>query len=191
MEDFDLIQKYLAGRDETVFGILVDRYKDRVFRLALSVLGPYHEEEAQDVTQETFVRVYRKLEDFRGECAFGTWLYRIAYNQASSHRQNARNRRPHVSVEVLHALPGPDEETNPFVQVSKAEQRCVIRAALENLPEVYRLVLNMFYWMDCSVQEIAEYLAAPEGTVKAYLHRGRQRLHEILEKRGWENAEAL
>src|SRR5262245_55253730 len=136
MEDFDLIQKYLASRDEAVFGILVDRYKDRVFRLALSVLGPYHEAEAQHVAQETFVRMHRKLENFRGECAFATWLYRIAYNQAKSDRQHARNRRPHISADALRTLPGSEMETDPFVQASNAEQRRMIRAALEDLPEL-------------------------------------------------------
>ncbi len=190
-EDSALIQKYLESRDEILFKALVERYQERVFRLVLSVLGPYAQAEAQDVAQDVFVRVYRQLPNFRGECAFVTWVYRIAYNQALTHKQRARARMPHVPIDAPAAQALFAGEADPYVHAAQTERRAQVLACMERLPEVYRTTLNLFYWMERSVEEISAYLGAPAGTVKSYLHRGRQKLYEELKKQGWRDEDGL
>lgn len=106
------------------FEVLVDRYKDRVFRLAVSIVGPGYAAEAEEVAQEAFLRAYRSLDHFRGESAFGSWLYRITYNLAIDAKRKARMRYPHVGEEALQ-----NRATalgNPFSELAenRAARRC-------------------------------------------------------------------
>jgi RNA polymerase sigma-70 factor (ECF subfamily) len=182
MEDSQIIEEFLRTSDEDLFELLVERYKDRVFRLALSILGPYCAAEAEEVTQEVFVIVYKQLETFRRESRFGTWIYRIAYNRAIDAKRGARRRHPHVPVEALQGFPD-RSNPSPLTIAEKAEQRQVVRNCMEQLPDLYRSVLHLHYWMDCSIEEIGEFLGIPPGTVKSYLHRGRQRLYARMQKK--------
>jgi len=157
------------------FRELVEAYQHRVFRLVCSVLGPYRDADAEDVTQEVFLRVYRQLGQFRGDASLGTWIYRIARNLAIDTRRQARFRLPHLTEAALERMPAPADST---------VDRAVIAAALESLPEVYRTLLYLYYWQDASVEEAAEVTGLPPGTVKSYLARGRHRIEAELAKRG-------
>ncbi len=150
--------------------------------LVASVLGPHGDLDAQEVAQEVFVRVHEKLETFRGEARFGTWLYRLAYNRALEHRRRARIRLPHVSWDQL-------EDAAPSSRCDLArdqERHELVERLVEDLPGVYRTVIHMHYWLECPVGEIAETLGVPSGTVKSYLSRARQRLRERAKAEGIE-----
>src|SRR5256712_11805287 len=123
MDDSDLIREYLETGDSALFAQLAAKYQDRVFRLAVSILGPGFEPEAEEVAQEVFVLVYRHLSSFRLESRFGTWLYRIAYNRAIDTRRTARLRRPHVDDEALAPLPAVCEGSDPPAHVQNLEPR--------------------------------------------------------------------
>ncbi len=183
-DDAVLVREFLASRDPAPFRHLVDRYKDRVFRLVVSTLGPGREAEAEEVAQEVFVTVFRELPKFRMESRFGTWLYRIAYNRAIDCKRTPRLCREHCSDDVLAVLPADGERANPFAAAAESERRRAVAAALDELPDMYRSVLNLYYWMEHSIAEIAELLGVSEGTVKSYLHRARQTLEAHLRKRG-------
>lgn len=163
------------------FDVLVARHRDRVFRVALSVLGPGAEADAEDVAQEVFVRAFRRLGSFRGDSQLGTWLYRVSFNLAVDYRRRARRRGETVGDGVLETLPA--AVGDPDRAARQAESERVVRRLLDTLPESQRAALHLHYWMGHTVVEIAELLNTPEGTVKAHLHRGRERLRVVLEER--------
>lgn len=172
MDDRDAI------RDPEGFRRFVEAYSGRVFRLVASILGPWRDADAEDVVQEVFLRAYQRLDQFRGEAAIGTWLYRIAWTQAVNRKRAARLRLPHVPLEAIAEAPSETEEMTSMLA------RREVAAAVEDLPDLYRTVLFLHYWMGCSVAEIGELLQAPGGTIKSYLSRARARLRLRLEKGG-------
>lgn len=167
--------------DVSDFRALVERHQASVLRLVSSILGPFRDIDAEDVAQDVFVRAHAKLGQFRGEAAFGTWLYRIAYSVALNRRRLARIRLPHVAVDVLAQLETAD---SPHDSAVAAERASRLAAALELLPDLYRTVIYLHYWQESSVDEIASLLGAPQNTVKSYLFRGRARLAQLLKEEG-------
>jgi RNA polymerase sigma-70 factor (ECF subfamily) len=172
------VQARESIRDPEEFRRFVEAYSARVFRLVASILGPWRDAEAEDVVQEVFLRAWQRLDQFRGESSIGTWLYRIAWTQALNRKRTARLRLPHLPLETLAESPSKEQEMTSVIE------RREVAAAVEELPDLYRSVLLLHYWMGCGVAEIGELLPAPEGTVKSYLSRGRDRLRAILEKGG-------
>lgn len=180
-DDGTLVASYLSTRDPTVFRVLVDRHAASVLRLVSSILGPFRDTDAEDVAQDVFVRAHDKLGQFRGDAQFGTWLYRIAYSVALNRRKLARLRLPHVAVDALAQLAAPE---TPHDEAVAAERAAHLAAAVESLPDLYRTVVYLHYWLECSVEQIARYIAAPENTVKSYLFRARTRLAKVLIEKG-------
>jgi RNA polymerase sigma-70 factor (ECF subfamily) len=179
-DDRDLIRGFLEGHDEECFGALVARYRDRVLRLAASILGPGAGMEAEDVTQEVFVQVHRKLGTFRSESAFSTWLYRIAQRRALELRRRARYRHPHTHDAVLAGLAATTDDDGLTAAVARQRQ-LALYSAVEALKEPLRSTIYLHYWLDESIESIAELKGARPGTIKAQLHRGRKRLGTFLE----------
>lgn len=170
-----------AGAVSAPFDELVARHRDRVFRVALSVLGPGSEADAEDVAQETFLRLHRSLSTgrarFRGESRIGTWLYRVAFNLAVDLTRKRVRRGETAGDETLGTLPAGDD---PHGSARSAERARSVARLLSTLPESHRAALHLHYWMGHTVVEIAELLDVPPGTVKARLHRGRKKLREAL-----------
>ena len=161
--------------DHNAFEILVREYRDRVLNVAWRIVSDA--DAAQDVAQETFIKAYQQLPRFRGKSKFGTWLYRIAVNEARAHlrAQHRRQARWEKQGALEAAQPVPPEV---------GEQAGPIVALLQELPEKQRIALALFYLQELSVAEIAQAVRAPTGTVKAWLSRGRQRLRELAQERG-------
>lgn len=182
--DTELVRRYLDSGDLRYFDELVVRYRDRVMRLVLSVLGPEWANDAEDVVQEAFLRAHDRLAGFRGESRFGTWLYRVAYNRALDHRRAAgrRARRARESVEDPASAQG--VESSAGQRLLSEERGRSVRTALERVPQPYRAALHSYYWLELPVAEIAELLGVAPGTVKSYLHRGRARLARLLSEGG-------
>jgi RNA polymerase sigma-70 factor, ECF subfamily len=181
VDDESAVFAYVQTRAPELFRLLVERHYARVLRLVASLLGPHADLDAQEVTQDVFLRAHERLDNFRGEARFATWLYRLAYNRTVEHRRRARIRLPHVSDEALRKL-----AIDPMGEELAHERQQVVARLLEELPDVYRTVINMHYWLDCSVDEIAETLGVPPGTVKSYLSRARARLREHARAAGIE-----
>lgn len=182
--DSDLVARAAAG-DEQAFTELVDRHRDRVFRLAVSILGQEFVGEAEEVTQEVFLRVHSALKSYRGEAKFGTWLYRVAYHQTLNLKARIRFTAPHLGDEMLaaRAAEGPDA----FARLAQARRDAAVADCVARLPEVYQSALRLHYWMGESVAGIAILLGVAENTVKSYLFRARQLLQKMLEERGVES----
>ena len=179
-----LVERYRESADDAAFAEIVRRYRGPVFRLAVSILGQPFAPEAEDVAQDVMLRVHQALGTFRGDAKLGSWIYRIAFNQALNVKARVRFRAPHVSDEALAAAPSHDR--SPDDQLQDERRRAAVLACVGELPEVYQSALRLYYWLGASVGEIAVMLDAPENTVKSYLHRARQLLHAQLSERGFD-----
>jgi RNA polymerase sigma-70 factor, ECF subfamily len=182
VSDDHLVSRCRNQQDHAAFGELVTRYRDRVFRLAVSILGQDFVPDAEDVAQEVFVRVHHSLASYRGDAAFGTWLYRITFNHALNVKARMRYRAPHVTTDVLMAAAATTPSPDQYIDEGRRQQ--AVRACIDELPEVYQSALRLHYWLGASMGEIAIMLDAPENTVKSYLHRARRLLHAMLRQRG-------
>jgi RNA polymerase sigma-70 factor (ECF subfamily) len=176
-----LIQRCIAG-DAAAFEPLVEKYRQRVWRLAYQVL--HDREEAWDVAQEAFVRAFHSLPSFRGQSAFYTWLFRITVNVATDrHRQRGAQARafgPERVSEEEWARTTPDPGGGPEQQAARKEQRERIRSALDALPPKARTIIMLSDVEGLSYREIAEVLNCPIGTVMSRLHNARKRLKVLL-----------
>jgi RNA polymerase sigma-70 factor (ECF subfamily) len=181
--DGDLVARAAAG-GEQAFALLVERYRERVFRLAVSILGQGFVGEAEEVTQEVFLRVHHALPSFRGEASFGTWLYRVTFNQTVNLKARVRFKAPHLSDDVLadRATSDPDALT----QLARARRDAAVADCIGRLPDAYQSALRLHYWLGESVADIATLLDVPPNTVKSYLFRARQLLQSMLRERGYD-----
>ena len=167
----------LTEVEERRFEEILRAHQERVFRVALSVLGAGKRAEAEDVTQEVFLRLYRALPGFRGESLLSTWLYRVAFHAAIDVRRQPRLRRSHVSFEEG-TLPPAEPSWRPAARDPLETAR--LEHEIERLPDVERSIVRLHYWMGYTVAEIGGLLALPQGTVKSHLHRARRRLARML-----------
>jgi RNA polymerase sigma-70 factor (ECF subfamily) len=176
----DLVKCSQRG-DAKAFARLVAETQGGVYNLAYNVLRNH--EDAQDATQEVYLRVWRALPGFRAESKFTTWLYRLAINACLNRRRQLRTQLHVVdSEEVLQRVAAPGSD--PMAVTLDSERAARLWAAVDHLPEKYRLVIGLFYQEQRSYQEIAEMLALPVGTVKAHLNRARAALARSLRQRG-------
>lgn len=184
--DDHLIAGLRAG-DEAAYEALLGRFQQPVFNLVSRLLKDTGE--ACDVVQEVFLKVFRKIDFFRGDSSLKTWIYRIAVNEAHNHgRWNGRHRRQEVGLEggedsrgYCDTLPAPGG--SPFDYVLDRERHRLIEAALAELSPSFRSVVVLRDVEDLSYEEIAEILDVPLGTVKSRILRGREALRRELEKR--------
>jgi RNA polymerase sigma-70 factor (ECF subfamily) len=180
-DDGTLVRRCQAG-DLAAFEPLVEKYRQRVWRLAYEILRD--REEAWDCVQEAFVRAYQSLASFRGQSAFYTWLFRITVNVATD-RYRARGAR----ARAFGAEPVPEEEWErtlvdgeaaPDREAIRAQQRHRIRQALDALPPKSRTIIMLSDVEGLSYREMADVLNCPIGTVMSRLHNARQRLRALL-----------
>jgi RNA polymerase sigma-70 factor (ECF subfamily) len=178
------------GGDRGAFEELVVRHQDRAYSLALHMcLGDTLE--AQDLTQEAFLRAYRNIRNFRGDSAFYTWLFRIVVNTCLDGRRRRLRWeslfplwRPraeqHDETDELEAHPDPAPGSDPLAMLSSKELSTELRKALEALPPRQRMALQLKVIHGMSLKEIAELMEAAEGTVKSHLFRATHRLQQAL-----------
>ena len=178
-DDAQLIDETLAGKSEE-FGQLVRKYQDRLYNTILHVVGC--REDARDVVQDAFVQAFVKLDTFQRSSAFYTWLYRIAFNVAVSHR---RRKRAILSVERTREVTGDepiDDGDAPGDRLEQTERSRQVRQALARLSEDHRAVLVLREIDGCCYETIADILDLPVGTVRSRLHRARLQLRDQLQE---------
>lgn len=181
--DTELIRRHLEG-DEQASQALIAKYQDMVYNLAWRMLG--NGEEARDAAQDTFLSALDSLPGFRGECAFSTWLYRIAVNGCIA-RSRLRKRRlaTEASIDDRNLQVQYPADTSPLSLelVERQERDIRLHRTIAELPEVYRAVIVLHYFQDLAHEEMARVLSIPTGTVKVRLFRARRLLHRKLRAR--------
>ncbi len=180
--DQDLVER-VQGGDKTAFDLLVRKYQHRVVKLVMRYMRD--PADAEDVTQEAFIKAYRALPQFRGESAFYTWLYRIAINTA----KNAAVARSRSPVEYDLDLQNSDESyelqarmadhDTPEALAMAEEIRMVVEAAIDSLPEELRTAIVLRELDGQSYEAIAATMACPVGTVRSRIFRAR----EVIDRR--------
>jgi RNA polymerase sigma-70 factor (ECF subfamily) len=174
IDEIELIELALDG-DRDSFSQLMHRYAGAVYGLAYRMLG--NAQDAEDASQEIFLRAYANLARFDRSRRFSTWLLSIASNHCVDRLR--RQRYSWLTLDdVAYTLP--DTQRGPEAQALQQEQRKTVQRALEQLPENYRLVTVLRYWQDLSYQEIAEVTGLTESTIKTRLHRARHMLAGTL-----------
>jgi RNA polymerase sigma-70 factor (ECF subfamily) len=181
VDENDLIASAAAG-DQGAFRCLVEMHQVRVHRL----LSRFTRDpgELEDLVQEVFVKVFRKLDSFQHDSAFYTWLYRIAVNTATDYLGRLHRRRLHL-VETdaeLDAVRQHEKTAGSAEPLLAEELRRVTRAVLDTLPEKYRTILVLREYEDLSYTDMASVLQCSLGTVESRLFRARQRFKEALER---------
>lgn len=186
--DLELVAASRAGGAEA-FRALVERYQDRIYNTVFRLAG--NEEDARDIAQETFLRVYENLGRFRGESAFYTWIFRIAVNQALTHRrQTARLRTVQAGDDPPEEAPlgGTQaarlQAARPEEEMERREREAEVAEALAYLDADHRAAVVLRDIEGLDYEQIAAVLDVPPGTVKSRIHRARlllrQRLKDVL-----------
>lgn len=165
---------------------LVQSQQHYVYSIAMSVLK--HPEDAADLTQEAFIRLFRTITQYHGESRFTTWLYRLVVNLCRDELRRRGRQLPispplidEEEIDRLTAVADDDRWIDPVRALDSQELRVQIRQALSQLEEPYRLVLVLYYFEDMRYSDIAEILDMPLNTVKSHIRRGKERLVTILE----------
>lgn len=175
-----LIERTRRG-EVAAFEDLVDRHRQIVFRTAARIVGP---DEAEDVTQDAFLRAYHRLDQFRGTAAFRTWLLQIAQNAALNTLAHARRRptepgRDGIDIDVV---PDHDPVRQPASELERRERQERLELKLKLLRTEYRSLLVLRDLEGLSYTEIADVLDMPLGSVKGRLHRARSELIDLLRR---------
>lgn len=187
LDDITLVQRVRSG-DRQAFGVLVGRYQDRVFNLVLRMVS--RRAEAEEIAQEAFLKALERIDQFKGNSRFYTWLFRIAANLAISNQRRRQRVRFHSMTRDEDDAPVADSLTaelaqqrspDPVTAAVASETRSIVAEALATLEEPFRVVLVLRDMQDMDYAEMAEVLDVPVGTVKSRLFRARRLLRELLE----------
>ena len=179
--DQELIVR-VQGGDKRAFDALVRKYQHKLFRLISRYI--HDPEEALDVTQETFIRAYRALPNFRGDAGFYTWLYRIGINMAKNHLA-VLARLPDGSVDVQEAErseidPRLKDNDSPEALTVRDEIEHAVALALDELPEDLRTAITLRELRGLTYEEVAQVMGCPVGTIRSRIYRARAAIDERL-----------
>ncbi|MCB2178736.1 sigma-70 family RNA polymerase sigma factor [bacterium] len=177
-EETALVRRAQHG-DQSAFEEIVRRNARYVYNLALRLTQ--NPQEADDLSQEAFVRVWKALPNFRTEARFRTWLYRIVTNLCYDRLPKLRKELAALDNDLLDQAPLPRQNQPEHALLTKEEQMRLY-TTIENLPQHYRLLITLRHLQELSYTEIAEATGQPLGTVKAGIYRARQFLRERLEE---------
>lgn len=183
VDDDQQLVKRVQNGDKRAFDLLVLKYQHRILGLVVRFVHDPHE--AQDVTQEAFIKAYRALANFRGDSAFYTWLYRIAINTAKNHLVS-RNRRPPSSdvdssdAEFYDGDHGLKDMASPERLMLRDEIDETVQHSIKQLPENLRRALTLREFDGLSYEDIATVMQCPVGTVRSRIFRAREAVDDAL-----------
>ena len=174
----DLIERCLAG-DQQAWEEIVRRHWRKVFNVAYKFVGRH--DEAEDLTQDIFLKIFKALHTFDRRANFQTWLVSISRNLCIDHYRSVRKERETIARDVDASLLAPvSRDRGPYAEMEHTDLRQLIRRALAELPTTLREAVVLRDLQEFSYQEIADRLALPEGTVKSRINRGRLELARQL-----------
>ena len=180
VDEATLIRRTLAG-DRHAFRWLIKSHERLVFSIVWKIVR--NQQDAEDISQEVFLKVYEKLNTFNQESKLSTWIARIAYNEALSKLRKRDALHASFDVEDEAFRERLDAGTfTPAEALEAGEVKTVVQAAIEQLPTQYRTLIELFHMQELSYAEVVEITGMPEGTVKNYLYRARNLLKEMIQK---------
>ncbi|MFN0206553.1 MAG: RNA polymerase sigma factor [Planctomycetota bacterium] len=169
-----------ADERDAAFRVLVERYKSRVFNLCFKVLR--NVTDAEDAAQDTFLKTYKKLESFRGDASFFSWLYLIALNTARDRLSSIHHRRLTRSRDITEFEPmPPPAQDRPDTALEREDMRNLARKALAKVPPHFRSVLILREFEGLQYKEIAAILGTTVGTVTSRVNRARESFKKFME----------
>jgi len=185
-EDNELVSRCLQG-DSTAFNHIVDKYQQRIYNIAFRMTNNH--DDALDLAQESFIRIYRALASYKGESAFSTWIHRIASNVCLDELRK-KKRQPLVALSTDATMSGEEgeysiefaagDEDTPEQHLLRNEVRREIALALSQVSPEHRIVLVLRDIQGYSYEEMAEIIGVNVGTIKSRLNRARIALREVL-----------
>jgi RNA polymerase sigma factor (sigma-70 family) len=177
LSDAALIERCLR-KDNSAWEQIVARFRRKVFHIAYKFTGKY--DDAEDLTQEIFLKVFRSLEKFHRDADFSTWLSSVARNYCIDHYRASKREREVVVEDLLAFDRAPASSGNPHRALEDSDRRSFLRRGLELLPVKLREAVVLRDLLGLSYQEMADRLRLPEGTVKSRINRGREELARLL-----------
>ncbi|MGB5206067.1 MAG: sigma-70 family RNA polymerase sigma factor [Eudoraea sp.] len=172
-----LIDKVIKG-ENNAYAELVDRYKQMVYTLAYKIVK--NREDAEEVAQDTFVKAYNALNDFKGDSKFSTWLYKIAYYRSLDYLNKNKRRVKTTKIDISeeYNIASLDDALDALEAKDRAE---IIKHAIQKLPGEDSVLITLYYFETLSLNEISKVMGISPNTIKVRLFRGRKRLAKILE----------
>ncbi|HEY7924984.1 MAG TPA: sigma-70 family RNA polymerase sigma factor [Vicinamibacteria bacterium] len=175
--DAELIERCL-GKDNAAWELVVARYRRKVFHIAYKFTGKH--DEAEDLQQEIFLKVFRALEKFHRDADFSTWLSSVARNYCIDHYRASKREKEVLVEDALAYDLAPASSGNPYRALEAKDRSGMVRRGLDQLPGKLREAVILRDLQGLSYQEMASRLALPEGTVKSRINRGREELARLL-----------
>lgn len=176
--DYYYIDQVIAG-DTASFAPLVERYQDMVYSVIIKIVHKSHL--AEEISQDVFIKAFQSLQGFQKKAQFSTWLYRIAFNAAISHARKAKIEISSIDDKVMNNFPQTDVQNN-VMGLNEKEQKVLIEKALNTLNEVDRVLVELFYLKEKSIEDITQITNLSNSNVKVKLHRIRKKLYIEMEK---------
>jgi len=186
--DEDLVKSYIEGGDENAFEEIVSRYSDRIFGFALRITK--NERDAEEVFQEVFLTLSRKLDTFRGESKFSSWLYRVTVNASYMYLRSQKKHDNNISLEnyspydekgtLMGRIMYKDWSSRPDIIIFNKESVKIIENAIDELPESYRTVFHLRDIEGLSNEDVADIMEISIPAAKSRLHRARLFLRDKL-----------
>ena len=178
LNDQHYIDKVLQG-ETNAFAMLVNRYKDMIYTLALKMIK--NREEAEEVAQDTFIKIFNSLSKFKGDSKFSTWIYKIGYNTCLDRLKKNKKEEQNISIDEFssHLIKTMD---NALSALEDKERKQTIQNCLNLLPSEENFLLTLFYFEDQNLEEIGKIMSINANNVKVKLFRSRQKLAVILKK---------
>ena len=175
--DQDIIEAILSG-DTKAFSVLINRYKDLVFTLAYRMLK--NREEAEEVSQDTFIKVYKSLSTFKGDSKLSTWVYRIAYNKCLDTIKKNKKYSKNIEINEI-TFNKLDTIDNALDKMIVDEKHRLIRNCVNQLSANDSALITLFYFEELSLEDISKIVKIEANTIKVKLFRARKKLASILE----------
>lgn len=176
-DDQEYIRKTILG-DTNAYAVLVNRYKDMIFTLCLKMVD--NREEAEELSQDSFIKAYRSLKQFRGEAKFSTWLYKVCYFTCLDRLKKSKKEKQFVAINTFSNEEVASLQTN-FEQLLENERKELVQECLNLLPAEEKILLTLYYLEEQSVKEIAQIIGTTEGNIKVKLFRSRNKLISLLQ----------
>ncbi|MBI9061174.1 MAG: sigma-70 family RNA polymerase sigma factor [Marinilabiliaceae bacterium] len=182
--DQQLVTEFLEGNNHA-FRLLTERYQQKVFTICIGFT--HDKDEANDVSQETFIEVFRSLPKFRGQSSFSTWLYRIAVTKSMKFVQRDRFKKFKLSLDSLADTIGYEQSDTGNLaddRINRQETKKMLKKALSSLPKKQRIAFVLNKYKELTNTEISEIMTLPVATVDTLIHRARKNMKHYIIKYG-------